>query len=115
MPTAMVALLSFFGMRRRAASRATHPGTVLDRQIAARLADMLEASWRPVASDLRFLVYHGTVILQGQLTDPIARAAVISAVSAAPGVRRVIDRLTPELVIPGALAQGSASEPRRAA
>lgn len=109
----MVAFPSFFKTRR--AARADASGTDLDREIAARLADMVEASWRPVASDLRFLVYHGTVILQGHLADAIARSAVIGAVSATPGVRRVIDRLTPELAMPTSLGPGLPSEPRRAA
>lgn len=109
-------MVAFFSKTRRAAqSGARHPGTDLDREIASRLAGMLEASWRPVASDLRFLVYHGTVILQGHLADAIARTAVIGAVSATPGVRRVIDRLTPEVAIPSIPGPVRTSEPRRAA
>lgn len=90
----MVSLGTLFG--RPLQNPGSLSGTRSDRRIAERLARSLEGSGFVRDADLRFLVYHGTVILQGHLEDGIARAALVASISSSEGVRRVIDRLTPE-------------------
>lgn len=93
-PASMLSLGMPFGRSRK--NPESRSGTRSDRRIAERLARSLEGSGFVRDADLRFLVYHGTVILQGHLEDGIARAALVASISASEGVRRVIDRLTPE-------------------